>query len=50
MMTQNSACGGSCPGTNNTPTQGWNALWNALRSSNATSVSSLPFATDIMRD
>lgn len=50
-MTQNTACGlTSCPGTNNTPQQGWTALWNVLNSSPTTAVASLPFSTDIMRD
>lgn len=50
-MTQNTACSlSSCPGTDNTPQQGWTALWNALNSSPLTSVASLPFVTDIMRD
>lgn len=47
-MTQYTACQTQpCPGANNTPTQGWNQLYNALNGSSNTAQASLPWSTDI---
>jgi hypothetical protein len=48
-MTQRQACqdlGSACPGTNNTPAQGWSQLWDALNS-DARTAQSLDWSTDI---
>lgn len=38
---------GPCPGFDNTPAAGWTQLWNATRADPRTSLSTLPWSTDI---
>ncbi len=48
-LTQSQACQqmGGCSGTNNTPSQGWTQLWNAITSDSRTYQSYLRWSTDM---